>query len=96
MGQYFSKTTAKNECIWNFKGKHKTLSSMYTGMSKVCSTAQGHHGKIRYRYFDAIVEHKTLGKIKLVLLHTGKELIVFISSDLSLSDKAIIAIYKKR
>lgn len=69
---------------------------MYAAMSKVRRTSQGHHGKIRYRYFDTIVEHKTLGKIKLVFLHTGKELLVFISIDLTLSGKAIITTYKKR
>lgn len=96
MGMPVIARIANNDRIWQFKGKHKTLNAMYAAMSKVRRTAQGHHGKIRYHYFDAIVEHTTLGKIKLVFLHTGKELIVFISSDLSLSGKAIIATYKKR
>ena len=96
MGMPVIARIANNERIWNFKGKHKTLNAMYTAMSKVRRTSQGHHGKIFYRYFDAIVEHKLLGKVKLLFLHTGKELIVFISTDLSLSGKAIIATYKKR
>ena len=40
---------------------------MYAAMSKVRRTSQGHYGKIRYRYFDTIVEHKSLGKIKNVV-----------------------------
>ncbi|MEA3374145.1 MAG: transposase [Campylobacterota bacterium] len=96
MGMPVIARIANNDRIWQFKGKHKTLNAMYTAMSKVRRTAQGHHGKIRYRYFDAVVEHKLLGKVKLLFLHTGKELLVFISTDLSLSGKAIIATYKKR
>lgn len=54
------------------------------------------HGKIRYRYFDLIAEHHLLGKVKLLFLHTGKELLIFISTDLSLSGKVMIDTYKKR
>jgi transposase len=56
----------------------------------------GKHGKISYRYFDAIVEHSVLEKVKLVFLHTGKDLLVFISTDILLSGKEILATYKKR
>jgi hypothetical protein len=56
----------------------------------------GHYGKIHYRSFDLIVEHKILRKVKLVFLHTGKELIVFISTDLSRDAREIISIYRKR
>jgi len=56
----------------------------------------GHYGKIRYRYFDMIAEHHKLGKVKLLFLHTSKELLIFISTDLSLSGKEIIDTYKKR
>ena len=87
---------ANNNKIWNFKGKYKTLNSMYTALSKVKHEKTGSYGKIQYHYFDTIVEHQTLGKIKLVFLHTGKELIIFISTDLSLSDKEIIDTYRKR
>jgi len=87
---------ANNERIWNFKGKHKTLGSMYNALSKVRHSAHGHHGKIRYTYFGAVVEHKELGRIKLVFLHTGRDLIVFISTDLSLSAGNIITTYRKR
>ncbi len=96
MGMPVIARIANNERIWQFKGKHKSLNAMYAAMSKVRHKFHGSHGKIRYRYFDAIVEHNTLGKVKLVFLHTGKELLVFISTDLSLSAKEIIATYKKR
>ena len=37
-----------------------------------------------------------LGKVKLVFLHTGKDLLVFISTDISISGKEILETYKKR
>jgi len=85
-----------NNKIWNFKGKYKTLNSMYSALSKVKHEKSGYYGKIHYHYFDTIVEHHTLGKVKLVFLHTGKELIVLISTDLSLNASKIIETYKKR
>ena len=87
---------ANNNKIWNFKGKYKTLNGMYNALSKVKYEKSGYYGKIHYHYFDTIVEHHTLGKVKLVFLHTGKELIVLISTDLSLGAKEIIETYKKR
>jgi len=87
---------ANNERIWNFKGKHKTLNSMYNALSKVRHSAHGRYGKIRYTYFAAVADHKELGRVKLVFLHTGKDLIVFISTDLSLSAGDIITTYRKR
>ena len=87
---------ANNNKIWNFKGKHKTLGSMYNSLSKVKYEKSGHYGKIHYHYLDTIAEHKILGKVKLVFLHTGKELIILISTDLSLGAKEIIETYKKR
>ena len=87
---------ANNNKIWHFKGKYKTLNSMYQDLSKVKHEMSGYYGKIHYHYFDTMTEHYTLGKIKLVFLHTGKELIVLISTDLSLNAKAIIETYKKR
>lgn len=87
---------ANNNKIWHFKGKYKTLNSMYQALSKVKHEKSGYYGKIHYHYFDTITEHHTLGKVKLVFLHTGKELIVLISTDLSLNAKAIIETYKKR
>jgi SRSO17 transposase len=87
---------ANNNMIWNFKGKHKTLNSMYDALSEVKNEKSGHYGKIRYNYFDSTVEHTALGRVKLVFLHTGKELIILISTDVSLGAKEIIATYKKR
>ena len=87
---------ANNNKIWNFKGKHKTLGSMYQALSKVKYEKSGNYGKIHYHYFDTIVKHKMLGKVKLVFLHTKKELIMLISTDLSLNASQIIETYKKR
>jgi hypothetical protein len=87
---------ANNHKIWNFKGKHKTLNSIYNSLKNIRHKQSGIHGKISYKYFDAIVEHKELGKVKLVFLHTGKDLLVFISTDLSQPAKEILATYKKR
>lgn len=87
---------ANNNRIWNFKEKYRTLNSMYSALSKVKHERSGSYGKIRYHYFDTVVEHYTIGKVKLVFLHTEKELIVLISTDLSLSAKEIIETYKKR
>jgi hypothetical protein len=96
MGMPVIARIANNERIWHFKGKHKALNTMYTAPAEVRHKSHGVHGKIRCRYFDAVVEHNALGKVKSVFLHTGKELPVFISTDLSLSGKAVIETYKKR
>lgn len=85
-----------NKLIWNFKGKHKTLNTLYNSLKNIRHKSSGKHGKISYKYFDAIVEHTTLGKVKLVFLHTSKDLLVFISTDISLVGKDILATYKKR
>jgi len=85
-----------NKLIWNFKGKHKTLNAIYNSLKNIRHKSSGKHGKISYKYFDKIVEHSVLGKVKLVFLHTGKDLLVFISTDLSLPAKEILATYKKR
>ncbi len=85
-----------NHLIWNFKGKHKTLNTIYNSLKNIRHKQSGKHGKISYRYFDKIAEHAALGKVKLVFLHTSKDLLVFISTDLQLSAKEILATYKKR
>ena len=85
-----------NKLIWNFNGKHKTLNAIYESLKSVRHKHNGKHGKISYKYFDAIAEHKELGKVKLLFLHTGKELLVFISTDLSLPAKDVLDTYKKR
>jgi SRSO17 transposase len=82
--------------LWHFKGKYKSLQALYDHHHKIRRMQNGHHGKIRYRYFDMIAEHHTLGKVKLLFLHTSKELLIFISTDLSLSGKEILDTYKKR
>ena len=87
---------ANNIRIWNFNGEHKTLDSLHHALKAERRIHTGHYGKIRYTYFDAVVEHVKLGKVKLVFLRTAKELLVFISTHLVLSGKEIIDIYKKR
>jgi hypothetical protein len=85
-----------NKLIWNFKGKHKTINSIYNNLKNIRKKQSGKHGKISYKYFDKIVEHTILGYVKLVFLHTGKDLLVFISTDIYLSAKEILETYKKR
>jgi len=87
---------SNNKLIWNFKGKHKTMNAIYESLKNSRYKSSGKHGKISYKYFDAIVEHAVLGKVKLVFLHTGKDLLVFISTDISIVGKEILATYKKR
>jgi hypothetical protein len=85
-----------NKLIWNFKGKYKTMNAIYDSFKNIRHKSSGKHGKISYKYFDVIVEHLNLGKVKLVFLHTGKELLVFISTDITITGKEILATYKKR
>jgi hypothetical protein len=85
-----------NPRIWNFKGKHKTLGELHKELQPQRRTFAGHHGKIRFTYFEALAHHTTLGRIKLVFLSTTKELLVFASTDTTRSGKEIIDIYKKR
>ncbi len=96
LGMHIIARLPNNKLIWNFKGKHKTLNSIYDNLKNIRHKQSGKHGKVSYKYFDKIVEHTTLGKVKLVFLHTGKDLLVFISTDLQLSGKEILATYKKR
>ena len=85
-----------NNRIWHFEGKQKSLQALYEHHRKHRRHSDGRHGKIAYRYFDIIAEHRQLGRVKLLFLRTQKELIVLISTDLSLSGKQIIDTYKKR
>ena len=87
---------ANNDCIWHFKGKHRTLDALYASLSKTTYVRSGAYGKIRYRYFDTIVEHHKLGRVKLVFLRTSKEMIILLSTDLLLDAEKIIDTYKKR
>jgi hypothetical protein len=73
-----------NALIWNFMGEHKTIDAIYNSLKDVKQTYSGKHGKISYTYFETIVEHKTVGRCELLFLHTGKELLVFISTDVAL------------
>ncbi len=85
-----------NKLIWNFKCKHKTMNAIYLSLKNSRHKHSGNHGKISYKYFDVIVEHAVLGEVKLVFLHTGKDLLVFISTDITIAGKEILLTYKKR
>lgn len=85
-----------NPLIWNFQGKHKTINALYEALKPHKYSTIGHHGKIRYTYFDTVVHHAKLGKIKLVFLSTHKELLVFACTDITRTAKEIIYLYKKR
>jgi len=61
-----------NKLIWNFKGKYKTLNSIYDSLTNIRHKQSGKHDEIYYKYFDKIVEHIVRGKVKLVFLHIGK------------------------
>ncbi len=87
---------ANNNRIWNFKGEYKTIGGIYDSLSKVKQEKAGKYGKIHYYYFSTVTEHQLLGRVKLLFLNTGKEVITLISTDLSLNAKEIIEIYKKR
>lgn len=85
-----------NPRIWNFKGKAKTFDALYNALKTERRTHTGYHGKIRYTYFEAVVEHAKVGKMKLVFLSTDKDLLIFASTDITRSGREIIDIYKKR
>ena len=40
-----------NKLIWNFKGKHKTLNSIYNNLKNIRHKQSGKHGKNGYKYF---------------------------------------------
>ncbi|MEA3418781.1 MAG: transposase [Campylobacterota bacterium] len=52
--------------------------------------------KIKFTYFSVVTEHKTAGKLKIVFIKTKEKLIPIVSTDLDISDKEIIEIYKRR
>jgi hypothetical protein len=88
---------ANNNKIWNFVGKQKSLDAIYS-KAKVATTAKkGTYGKkIKFTYLSVIVEHRNAGKLKIVFIKTTDKLIPIISTDLTLDDKEIIEIYKRR
>jgi len=43
-----------NNLIWNFKGKHKTLNSIYNSLKNVRKKQVGKYGKISYEFFGVI------------------------------------------
>ena len=88
---------ANNNSIWNFIGKRKTLNGIYEKLKKVTDEKIGKYGKIEFKYFSTIVEHKKAGKLKIVFIKTNKDkLIPIVSTNLELKDDEIIEIYKRR
>jgi hypothetical protein len=88
---------ANNNKIWNFIDKEKTLDAIYNKFKKLKTVKNGQYGKkIKFRYFSAVVEHKTAGFIKIVFIKTNERLIPIASTDLEISDDEIIEIYKRR
>jgi len=88
---------ANNNKIWNFIGKEKTLNALYN-KAKITKTSKAdtYGKKIKFTYFSVIAEHKNAGKLKIVFIKTTDKLIPIISTDLTLEDKEIIEIYKRR
>jgi hypothetical protein len=88
---------ANNNKIWNFVGKQKSLDAIYSKAKVVTTAKKGTYGKkIKFTYLSVIVEHKNAGKLKIVFIKTTDKLIPIISTDLTLDDKEIIEIYKRR
>ena len=88
---------ANNNKIWNFIDKEKTLDAIYNKFKKLKTVKNGQYGKkIKFKYFSAVVEHKTAGFIKIVFIKTNEKLIPIASTDLEISDDEIIEIYKRR
>jgi len=87
---------ANNNTLWRFEGKAHTLDRLYATLAPIKVAKRGTYGEIRFTYFGTTVHHATLGRVKLVFLHTGNTLVVLLSTDCSLDAKAIIDLYKKR
>ncbi len=70
---------------------------MYEKHKKLKSAKAGKYGKkIQFTYFSAVIEHKNVGKLKIVFIKTSDNLIPIASTDLTLNDEEIIEIYKQR
>ncbi len=88
---------ANNNKIWNFTAKEKTLNAIYEKFKNLKKEKAGTYGKkIKFKYFSVIVEHKNVGKIKIVFIKTKEKLIPIASTDLEINDDEIIEIYKRR
>ena len=97
MGLKMISRMANNNSIWNFVGEKKTLNGIYEKFKKVTNEKVGKYGKIEFKYFSTIVEHKKAGKLKIVFISTKQDkLIPIVSTDIELSDDEIIEIYKRR
>lgn len=96
MGLAVISRMAKNNAVWNFIEKEKTLDAIYRKFSSIKNAKTGCYGKIKFTYLSAIVEHKKVGKIKIVFIKTKDKLIPLVSTNLELCDNEIIEIYKRR
>nr|WP_281031942.1 transposase [Nitratifractor salsuginis] len=68
---------ANTNRLWHFKSKYKSLQALYI----IIKTTTVNITVPIERFTTVIAEHQLLGRVKLLFLHTGKELIIFISAD---------------
>ena len=87
---------ANNNAIWNFVEKEKTLDAIYKKFEALKNVKAGLYGKIKFTYLSAVVEHKKVGKIKIVFIKINDKLIPLVSTNLELTDDEVIEIYKRR
>ncbi len=87
---------SKSNRIWQFKGKYKTLESLYKEVKNKKTSKLGNYNSIKYSYVSTTTTHKTLGRIKIVFIKTKENLIPIISTNINLSELEIINTYKKR
>ena len=88
---------SNNNSIWNFEGKRKSLNELYRYYKDIKKSKRGTHGKkITFTYFSIRITHKKAGRISIVFLKTESKLISLVSTDTTLSDEEVIAIYKRR
>ena len=97
MGLKVISRIANNNKIWNFTTKEKTLDALYKRFQPIKKAKMDTYGKkIRFTYFSVKVEHKNAGMLKIVFIKTREQLIPIASTDLEISDEAIIETYKRR
>jgi len=96
MGLELISRLANNNKIWTFLGSQRTIDGVYRRFKKIKRIKIGYYGKIKYRYFSAIVRHSWVGKLKIVFIKTDSNLIPIVSTNLNLSDEEIIELYKRR
>lgn len=87
---------ANNPKIWNFDNRYKTLNRIYAILIKTKPRRADYYNSIKYTYCSTIVKHKSVGRVKIVFIKTKNKLIPILSTNIKLTDKQIIEIYKRR